>query len=321
MKKAILFAAVLITSSLFFLACQEESKITNPQSAGKLMSNPPYQITLEPGYPYVDADGKQVWLWKIVNNPGSQELSHWNIIPGACLLVSDIFYAGFGTDINDLTSAPIEIKVDNSQDCYNQPVFKFDHGVNGNTPSYYMLKLNFNFLPSDDAQMVYKSGNQTDCGILTYRGIGCEGNPDPCYLDETAWGEGARFVPKGNWATYFKLDDGAASVTKTLWAGKHHDAGDVTVSREGTTYTVEYTAEAPWMFAELHFAYGEYVEVGKNPAPGQFPLKIEFEDTYVTTHTFTFEGPATGEILLAAHAVAVKEVICVDEKTGRLILD
>jgi hypothetical protein len=320
MKKAILFVAVMISSSLLFLACQEESRLTDPQNTSKLLNTPPYEITLEPGYPYVDNDGKQVWLWKIVNNPGSQDLSHWSIIPGSCLLVSDIYYAGFGTNLNELTSAPIEIAVDPSQNCYNMPVFKFDFGVHSDY-SYYMLKLNSNFLPDTEAQMVYKSGNGTGCGIMTYTGIGCEGNPDPCYLDETAWGEGARFVSQGNWATYFSLLDGETTVTKTLWAGKHYDAGDVTVSRAGTTYTVEYTAEAPWMFAELHFAYGSYVKVDKNPAPGQFPLKIEFEDTYVTSHTFTFEGPETGNILLAAHAVAVKEVICVDEKAGRLILD
>jgi hypothetical protein len=319
MKHAILFIAVLISSSLLFLACQEESRITNPQdSAVKALSpitGTSYDITLLPGHPYVDNDGKQVWLWKIVNTGDSQDLSHWNFVPATCLVLGDIYWAGHGTDTVSMIPDELKIGVDNSQDCYSGPVFKFDFGTNGTAPSYFMLKTNKEFYPDDQAVLVYKSGEITGCGTSTFTGIGCNGSTI-CYLDETAWGDGLRFVERGNWATYFWLDENETSVTKTLYAGKEYEAGEVTVSRTGTTYTVEYTSAAPWLFAELHFAYGSYVKVGKNPAPGQFPLKIEFDDIYVSTHTFTFEGPETGKILLAAHAVVVKPEPCPENESG-----
>jgi hypothetical protein len=316
MKKAILFAAMLLFSSLLYLGCQEESKITNPQNdfnkALEPITGTSYDITLMDGYPMM-VDGKQVWLWKIVNTGDSQDLSHWGFDPGTCLFVSDIYWAGHGTNLESLTSAPINIAVDPSQDCFTGPVFKFDFGTTGSTPSYYMLKLNSAFVVDESALLVFKSGSGTGCGTSTFKGIGCD-DPPPCYKDETAWGEGPRFVEKGNWAMYFELEGDAASITKTLWAGKHYEAGEVMVTRAGSEYTVVYTSAAPWLFAELHFAYGSYVKVGKNPAPGQFPLKIEFDDVFVNTHTFTFEGPATGNILLAAHAVVVKPISCNDSK-------
>jgi hypothetical protein len=313
MKNAVLFIVVFALSSLVFLGCQDQSRITNPQdSVNKSMSsilNSPisgtsYDISLVDGYPQM-VNGKQEWLWKIVNTGSSQDLSHWDFVPPVCVQPDDIFYAGFGLDPASLTSVPIEFKVDKSQDCYTGPVLKFNFGTSGTTPSYYKIILNEEFAQGTGL-LVYKSGAQTGCGTSEFPGIGCGGIITE-YQSETAWGQGPRFVERGNWAMYFMFPAGETEVTVDLIAGKQYEAGEVTVTRNGAAYEVTYTSTSPWLFSEFHFAYGDYVILGKNPAPGRFPLKAEFGSSYATTHTFNFIGPeGNPELKLAAHCVVVK---------------
>lgn len=151
--------------------------------------------------------------------------------------------------------------------------------------------------------------------------------------DETAWGEGTRFVNPGNWAMYFLYDVGDHDEdnprTVRLLAGQHHEAGTVKAwegqNDDGeATLFVEYAASG-WQMAEVHLAVADKLELipknkPGNPQVGRFPFKDEF-DGLKQTHTFALpiqgKYPAgalkgrdynwTGATILylAAHAVVM----------------
>ena len=117
------------------------------------------------------------------------------------------------------------------------------------------------------------------------------GPPGPCYEEETAWANGARYVRKGNWATYTSYADVEKSVV--LFAGQTMDAGDVTFSAPSdgmVTITIE--LNAGWRFALVPVGenngtpiFDDNIKVqnypatpaAKNPAPGLFKYKTVAE--------------------------------------------
>ncbi len=285
-----------------------------------------YDIVLQGGAPVDNGNGTWTWTWTITNmNPGNgnngttQNLSHWDFIPGSCLMVGDIVSAGYSGDGINYTPISPSLAVDPSLNTcspnpYSGEVFKFDFGTSGSAPSYYQIVLNQNYAVDPTATLVYKSGKTTGCGTSTFEGIGCPA-PTECYAGETGWGAGTRFVNKGNWATYFSMTATAGvptSKTVDLKAGQSMNAGSVTVVHDGFgNYTATYNTISPWVLSELHFNYyGNSVPPAQNPAPGLFPYKAEYDAPYTSTHTFNFTGATSGTVYLAAHAVVLKPANC-----------
>ncbi|WP_423146085.1 hypothetical protein [Rubrolithibacter danxiaensis] len=204
-----------IYSSIFFLTlvgltyigCKEEAAVKPVDDASKLssictgktafakvessnvasVSNPlPYDISLLARKS--NDDGTYTWIWSVQNpKPGngkdgtSQDLSHWGISLGACASLKDIKSAGISTDGVNWKDFNPEYKEDKSQDCYKQPVLKFDAGTNGTKKTYYRLIVKKNFT-IEKVKALYKSGSKTGCGTIEICGIGAcpEGETPSC---------------------------------------------------------------------------------------------------------------------------------------------
>ncbi|MDB5014894.1 MAG: hypothetical protein JWQ25_3096 [Daejeonella sp.] len=143
-------------------------------------SDSPYNVYL---YKITDnGDRTFTWEWRVRNlNPGNgssgtvQDLSHWNIDLGDCITSDDIKSGATSTD--GITWTPIAagdlvVKQDKSQDCYTDPIFKFDLGTTGSNISYYRLTIDKN-VSHTAVTAVYKSGKNTGCGVFTTCGFGC----------------------------------------------------------------------------------------------------------------------------------------------------
>lgn len=316
---------------VLFSACQKDEVVTSKSSSYPtpqyvIIGGTSYDIVLLGGAPVDNGNGTWTWTWTITNtNPGNgnngttQNLSHWDFIPGPCLMIGDIVSAGYSANGITYTNFSPSFAVDPSLNTcspnpYSGEVLKFDFGTAGSAPSYYRLTLNQDYAVDPASTLIYKSGANTGCGTSTFEGIGCSA-PLDCYAGETGWGAGTRFVKKGNWATYFSMTATAGiptSKTVDLLAGQTMNAGTVTVSHDGFgNYTATYNTDSPWVISELHFNYyGSSVPPAQNPAPGQFPYKYEYNAPYADTHTFNFTGATSGTVYLAAHAVVLQPTAC-----------
>lgn len=100
-----------------------------------------------------------------------------------------------------------------------------------------------------------------------------------CWGGETAWAAGDRYVPRGNWATYTPYDGAAAEVM--LYAGQTMEAGTVAFSAvdENGMVTITVTLNDGWRFDvstdEALKVQGYATAPSSNPAPGQFPDKLD----------------------------------------------
>lgn len=102
-----------------------------------------------------------------------------------------------------------------------------------------------------------------------------------CYEGETAWAQGPRYVPRGNWAMYYKYTGG---ITNTpLIAGQFFNAGSVEISdNTDGTVTITISLDDHWYFTYDDVVYEENVKIQdyanvppkKNPAPGLFAHKF-----------------------------------------------
>ena len=124
-------------------------------------------------------DGGYEWIWEVQNfHPGNgsngttQDLSHWNISLGKCVVIKDILKAAYSSDGTSWTSFKPELKEDKSQDCFKESIFKFDYGTKGSKISYYKIVISKNVTKSN-VRAVYKSGSKTGCGIFEICGFGC----------------------------------------------------------------------------------------------------------------------------------------------------
>jgi hypothetical protein len=310
MKKVLWFIPVMLLTGIIFLGCQDNS-ITNPVEGSRLyaIGSPNtvgnFNVTLQS----VTGSGPYTWIWKIeqINIGGSSYpgLSHFNMKFGLCEddIVAAFESAGISYDGENFDDFTPTYGPDGKGNACSGigDILKFDE-ISGN-PVYLKLVLNEQF---EVGQITaYTKAGSEDCTSGLIDGPVC-GTDEPCYQFETAWGSGARFVTKGNWATYFST----LNSDVTLFAGQIMNAGTVKVeSTGGNNFKATYTAAAPWMFTELHFAYGGFVKVGNNPAPGQFPLKRSYDEP-VSSDYFEFVYEYTGTPIFAAHAVVVKEVPC-----------
>jgi hypothetical protein len=119
-------------------------------------------------------------------------------------------------------------------------------------------------------------------------GGGCEvwlGGPD----GESGWAAGARYVPKGNWATYTPY---AAGRTVKLYAGQTMEAGEVTFSAPANgKVTVTITLKPGWFFDNVleNVKIQDYASTppSRNPSPGQFAWK-----GYANRCSFSMDVPA-----------------------------
>jgi hypothetical protein len=138
-----------------------------------------------------------------------------------------------------------------------------------------------------------KAGNvQSGGGCFAYDFVyDCSSTPDPCYdyQGETAWSAGARYVTRGNWATYTAYAEG----TVNLYAGQHMFAGTVSfsaVNDDMVTITIELDEE--WSFQEGDNAVKVQAydaAPSGNPSPGRFTT-YKGNDLEITVHAANFYG-------------------------------
>jgi hypothetical protein len=182
---------------ILFAGCKEESAtVENPleklsaicdakPALGKLASvqQPvstsavPYNVSLLQKKD--NGDDTYTWIWKITNpNPGNgengtvQDLSHWGFSLGNCANIEDLVSASTSTDGVNWSSFKADYKIDRSQDCYNEPLLKFDFGTSGAVSSYFRVIVSKNF-KVEKRTAIYKSGKNTGCGTFEICSIGC----------------------------------------------------------------------------------------------------------------------------------------------------
>lgn len=129
--------------------------------------------------------------------------------------------------------------------------------------------------------LVVPSSALAGTGTVTCgRGIN---TPPCCFEEETGWGDGTRYVPQGNWATYTSYEGVAKNVI--LYAGQTMNAGTVYFSDpvDGMV-TITIVLKNGWHFdfhgvggvieASVHIQ--DYMETPppENPAPGQFDYQF-----------------------------------------------
>ncbi|WP_423147087.1 hypothetical protein [Rubrolithibacter danxiaensis] len=128
-------------------------------------------------------DGTYTWIWSVTNpNPGNgknngtvQDLSHWGISLGACATLNDVVSAATSTDGENWSAFTPSYNQDKSQDCYSDPILKFDVGTTGSQTTYYRLIVSKNFT-IEKRTALYKSGANTGCGVFEICAIGCLAN-------------------------------------------------------------------------------------------------------------------------------------------------
>jgi len=136
---------------------------------------------------------------------------------------------------------------------------------------------------------------------------------EPCYGEETAWSFGTTFesltgTKRWGWYSVYTLGQ---SNSYTIFAGQHHDIGDLNVSDDGINLTIEYQTEGGVVMGLAHLYVGteddflNYTNKKGTPIPGHFPY-TESSDPY--TDNFTFTIPLSeiltenGTVIIAAHA-------------------
>lgn len=283
MKKLLLLIPVLLIAGIVFYACQEKTEVTSTIiTTQKIIGTTDYDIVLVSKTQL--SDGNWEWIWTIENkNPGNgtdgstQNLSHWDLVPGSCLSIDDIDSAAYSADGTNWTTFKPNIEqdpsIENTCGINTGNVLKFDLGTDGTNKSYYKLVINKNYAVDNNATLYYKSGNNTGCGTGIFDGIGCPPVIDQCYQMETAWAAGTRYVTKGNWATYTSYDNVAKIVT--LFAGQTYNAGTVNLSDPNNgNVTITITLGTGWSLQNVEEAVKiqgyDVKPPAMNPAPGLF---------------------------------------------------
>jgi hypothetical protein len=129
------------------------------------------------------------------------------------------------------------------------------------------------------------SGEPAGLSNLTFCWNPIDQGGNECFADETAWAAGARYVTRGNWATYTQYPTGPV----TLWAGQTMNAGSVSFSTAvDNVVTIKVTLNEGWRFAlqpvgenpdmspiyDNNLKGQDYsVKPSGNPAPGLFLWK------------------------------------------------
>lgn len=124
----------------------------------------------------------------------------------------------------------------------------------------------------------------------------------PCgctsYDYESAWGKGADY-PGANWSMFF-TSDGASPVNVDLIAGQWYDAGEVSVTIDGSYLVVIITMQNGWEFnGESHAAIADDIGDLPHTPGGLIPGQFAYGGAYLT---YTIPVPAYSPIYMAVHA-------------------
>ncbi|MCH8556441.1 MAG: hypothetical protein LAT84_01405 [Balneolia bacterium] len=97
-------------------------------------------------------------------------------------------------------------------------------------------------------------------------------NGEVCFKEDTAWSDGYRYTPRGNWATYTEVD--GEDIEVSLFAGQTKDIGTVSFEHDGegnVTITIHFNDGAGLQDVEeaVKIQGYDYAPSG-NPAPGGF---------------------------------------------------
>ena len=208
MKSNRIIAFMAIASIAIAIGCQRNAKDIvakeNPSSAGakggqqvNAPCNPnAYVVTLES---VTEVNGNYEWVWSVRNpNPGNgnngtvQDLSHWGMQFGTCLVWEHVIGAATSTDGTNWSAFIPSYQVDGSQNCLTTPVLKFNVGTHGGAKTYYRVTLSEDYDVAPAAFGYYKSGSRTGCCTMTFAGIGCpdEDEEEPgefCALHTSHW--------------------------------------------------------------------------------------------------------------------------------------
>lgn len=198
--KKLLFRTVALTmgiGAMVYIGCQSEPQSEPENPLAKLSSicdakpeveKQAFNATMGENVPYTvsllqrkdNGDGTFTWIWSVTNpNPGNgkdgqsaQDLSHWGMSLGDCATLNDIADVSSSTDGIKWKKLEKSYKQDKSQDCYTDPVLKFDTGTTGSTTTYFKVVVtrDFNVVKRD---AYFKSGKNTGCGTFKICAIGC----------------------------------------------------------------------------------------------------------------------------------------------------
>ena len=197
-----LSALALSITLVAFIACQRDVKnlTKSPEEDGLSAKKPvppaicnsnAYVVTLESK---TLVGGNWEWVWSVKNpNPGngtngtSQDMSHWGMQFGTCLVWSDIVSAAQSADGTTWISFTPTYQVDPSQSCVTTPVLKYNMGTSGTAKSYYRLVLSKNYSVDPSAFAYYKSGARMPCCTFTFNGVGCPVINNWCAKSQGYW--------------------------------------------------------------------------------------------------------------------------------------
>ena len=111
------------------------------------------------------------WVWAVTNPvPGNgkdgtlQDLSHWGLAISSAVLPQDIVSGAYSTDGITWHPTTVSMGVDPSQNCYTEPVVKFNIGTHSDEMMQYKLVLNQDF-GAGSTEAVFKSGKTTGCYV------------------------------------------------------------------------------------------------------------------------------------------------------------
>jgi len=119
-----------------------------------------------------------------------------------------------------------------------------------------------------------KNGKHYGISHITfcYTDVSCLGQT--CYQEETAWGEGERYVAQGNWAMYTPYSGGTTTVD--ILAGQYMLAGSATLFSLNPNEVKIIISLNGWEFANVpeNIKVQDYgTPPSGNPAPGTFAHK------------------------------------------------
>lgn len=142
-----------------------------------------YTVTLESVLN--NNNGTYTWTWSVFNpNPGNgsngtaQNLSHWVVTLGNCVLFENVVSGAMSLD--NVTWTPFtptwqpDASFLNTCNVSTGNVLKFDMGTSGTAKSYFSLTINKDVEIDTEVLAHYKSGNNTPCGTFNFPGFGCE---------------------------------------------------------------------------------------------------------------------------------------------------
>lgn len=219
------------------------------------------------------ADGKTLTV--TIDQSTAKNISHINFTFAGCdataLSVSNITgFTANGVDVMTKVGT-VEGKGNSCFGLLPDPFVKLDLGF---TTPIVTLVITLD-TPVMSGQMLIKSA--TECWGLNdpkfMFAIACPAKVAQCYSDDSAWGSGARYVTRGNWATYTAYQAGTVNV----YAGQNKFAGAATFSAiVAGKVTITIALNDGWALQDVSnpVKIQNYsVAPTGNPSPGRFASK------------------------------------------------